>query len=60
MYGPNIVTSEGEEWKKYRKISSPAFSDVRIDVQLVTGSLIEVFVFVSAIINLSGMRLLKS
>ncbi|KAF8811211.1 cytochrome P450 [Phlegmacium glaucopus] len=27
FYGPNIVVSEGEEWKKYRKISAPAFSD---------------------------------
>ncbi|KAF8811212.1 cytochrome P450 [Phlegmacium glaucopus] len=27
FYGPNIVTTEGEEWKKYRKISAPAFSD---------------------------------
>ena len=35
FYGPNIVTSEGEEWKKYRKISAPAFSHVRtINVRL--------------------------
>ncbi|KAF9555383.1 cytochrome P450 [Agrocybe pediades] len=27
FYGTNIVASEGEEWKKYRKISAPAFSD---------------------------------
>ncbi|KAF8161203.1 cytochrome P450 [Crassisporium funariophilum] len=27
FYGRNIVASEGEEWKKYRKISAPAFSD---------------------------------
>ncbi|KAH9485050.1 Cytochrome P450 monooxygenase 124 [Psilocybe cubensis] len=27
FYGKNIVASEGEEWKKYRKISAPAFSD---------------------------------
>ncbi|PPQ65685.1 hypothetical protein CVT26_000317 [Gymnopilus dilepis] len=27
FYGHNIVASEGEEWKKYRKISAPAFSD---------------------------------
>ena len=38
VYGPNIVTCEGEEWKKYRKICAPTFSDVRIDVRLVTGS----------------------
>jgi cytochrome P450 len=29
MFGPNIITSEGEEWKKYRKIAAPAFSEVR-------------------------------
>lgn len=28
VFGPNIVSSEGEEWKRYRKISSPAFSEV--------------------------------
>ncbi|KAF8801152.1 cytochrome P450 [Phlegmacium glaucopus] len=27
LYGPNIVASEDEEWKKYRKISAPAFSE---------------------------------
>ncbi|KAJ3514321.1 hypothetical protein NLJ89_g2442 [Agrocybe chaxingu] len=27
LFGRNIVASEGEEWKKYRKISAPAFSD---------------------------------
>ena len=28
FYGPNIVVSEHEEWKKYKKIAAPAFSDV--------------------------------
>jgi hypothetical protein len=28
FFGQNILISEGEEWKKYRKISAPAFSDV--------------------------------
>ena len=28
MFGPNIVAAEGEEWKKYRKITAPAFSEV--------------------------------
>jgi cytochrome P450 len=28
FFGRNIVASEGEEWKKYRKVSAPAFSDV--------------------------------
>ncbi|KAK0466861.1 cytochrome P450 [Desarmillaria tabescens] len=27
IFGPNIVASEGDAWKKYRKISAPAFSD---------------------------------
>jgi hypothetical protein len=29
IFGYNIVASEGETWKRYRKISAPAFSDVR-------------------------------
>lgn len=29
FFGHNIVASEGEEWKKFRKIAAPAFSDVR-------------------------------
>ncbi|KAJ3575472.1 hypothetical protein NP233_g1074 [Leucocoprinus birnbaumii] len=27
FYGGNIVASEGETWKKYRRITAPAFSD---------------------------------
>ncbi|KAF8493421.1 hypothetical protein F5888DRAFT_821437 [Russula emetica] len=27
VFGMNIVASEGEEWKKYRKIAAPAFSE---------------------------------
>jgi cytochrome P450 len=27
IYGRNIIASEGEEWKKYRKICAPAFSE---------------------------------
>ncbi|KAF9524181.1 cytochrome P450 [Crepidotus variabilis] len=27
FFGPNIVVSEAHEWKKYRKISAPAFSE---------------------------------
>ncbi|KAF9054617.1 cytochrome P450 [Panaeolus papilionaceus] len=27
LYGNNIVASEGDEWKKYRKICAPAYSD---------------------------------
>ncbi|KAI3604410.1 cytochrome p450 [Moniliophthora roreri] len=27
LFGKNIVASEGEDWKKYRKIAAPAFSD---------------------------------
>ena len=29
FFGNNIVVSEGEEWKKHRKIAAPAFSEVR-------------------------------
>jgi len=29
FFGRNIVVSEGDEWKKYRKIAAPAFSEVR-------------------------------
>jgi cytochrome P450 len=32
FFGHNIIVSEGEEWKKYRKISAPAFSDVSLFV----------------------------
>jgi hypothetical protein len=28
VFGGNIVASEGEEWKRYRKVAAPAFSDV--------------------------------
>jgi hypothetical protein len=28
IFGRNIVASEGEEWKRYRKIAAPAFSEV--------------------------------
>jgi len=28
VFGRNIVASEGAEWKKYRKITAPAFSEV--------------------------------
>jgi hypothetical protein len=30
FFGRNILASEGDEWKKYRKIVAPAFSDVSI------------------------------
>lgn len=28
LYGPNIVASEDEQWKRYRKVSAPSFSEV--------------------------------
>jgi hypothetical protein len=31
IFGANIVASEGDEWKKYRKIVAPAFSEVSPD-----------------------------
>jgi cytochrome P450 len=27
VFGSNIVASEGEEWKRYRTIAAPAFSE---------------------------------
>ena len=29
FFGENIVAVEGDEWKRYRKITAPAFSEVR-------------------------------
>ena len=28
FFGRNIAASEGDEWKKYRKLTAPGFSDV--------------------------------
>ena len=28
LYGPNIVASENDAWKRYRRICSPSFSEV--------------------------------
>ena len=28
FYGRNIVSTEGDEWKKFRKLCAPAFSEV--------------------------------
>jgi cytochrome P450 len=33
IFGTNIVASEGEEWKKYRKIAAPAFSEVSLELE---------------------------
>ena len=30
FFGGNIVSSEGERWKRYRKIAAPAFSEVGV------------------------------
>ena len=43
FFGRNIVASEGEEWKKYRKVSAPAFSDVRLAIFVPTGSSLKLF-----------------
>jgi|SRR5712672_1418015 len=34
IFGDNIVASEGAEWKKYRKITAPAFSEVCFELCL--------------------------
>lgn len=36
FFGRNIVITEGDEWKKHRKISAPAFSDVRLYCSIIT------------------------
>jgi cytochrome P450 len=28
LYGPNLVTTENEEWRVHRKIAAPSFSEV--------------------------------
>lgn len=33
FFGSNVVVSEGEEWKKFRKIVAPAFSEVRPELR---------------------------
>ena len=38
------MTCEGEEWRKYRKICAPTFSDVRIYVRLVAVSNLKSYV----------------
>ncbi len=38
IFGANIVASEGEQWKKYRKIAAPAFSEVRPERRLRSSS----------------------
>lgn len=30
FYGRNLVASEHEEWKRFRKVSAPSFSEVSI------------------------------
>jgi hypothetical protein len=32
VFGINIVASEGQEWKKFRKIVAPTFSEVRSEL----------------------------
>ena len=54
VFGPNIVASEGEQWKKYRKISASAFSEVSIYWKKPIPMLIDEHH--SATINLSGMK----
>jgi hypothetical protein len=37
IFGRNIVASEGEEWKRYRKVAAPAFSEVSLKLGLSPG-----------------------
>ena len=63
FYGHNIVASEGEEWKKYRKISAPAFSDVSLpDLEITVAEtwMHDIFLLYSATTSLFGMKPLKS
>jgi len=39
LFGRNILTEEGEEWKKYKRICAPAFSEVRTS----TMSVLDIF-----------------
>ena len=32
-FGPNLVASEGDEWRRQRKLVAPAFSEVRSCLQ---------------------------
>lgn len=38
IYGPNLVTSEGAVWTRHRKITSPAFSELNIQLVWCVGS----------------------
>lgn len=55
IYGKNIVSTEGDDWKKYRKIAAPAFSEVRLSARFAF-CVIESQGF-SEIINSFGTRL---
>lgn len=37
-FGGNIVASEGDEWKRHRKIGAPPFSEVRLHLPASTAS----------------------
>ena len=54
IFGSNIVGSEGEQWKKFRKISAPAFSEVRCRVHWVLVA--KSRPFVRGTVAWSGMR----
>lgn len=31
FFGPHIVAAEGDEWKRFRKLVGPAFSEVSLE-----------------------------
>lgn len=43
FYGRNLVASEHEEWKRFRKVSAPSFSEVSIAFATSQDSEIEAF-----------------
>lgn len=45
-FGPHIVASEHEDWKKYRKVTAPAFTEVRLECDSGSHGRFESFVLI--------------
>lgn len=43
FYGRNLVASEHEEWKRFRKVSAPSFSEVSIAFRASQASEVKAF-----------------